>query len=160
MREECASTTGSGKRESATPNVEQGIAEEKKVSHQCNGCAQTLEQKQTFRRCKCCNLVNYCSRKCQRIHWPQHKTLCNAIKHQIRSRTRQDSSSGIFISHLTPKQHHKVVDLVGRRCSIKGKLNGRDSVGHRSPSFYRFSKLHEGELLKRVSERYERTTGW
>ena len=103
----------------------QGLAEEKKVSHQCNGCNQVLEQ--TFWRCECCNLVNYCGTKCQRNHWPQHRTLCNAIKQQIQNRkqTTEDANSGIFVSHLTPKQHQKVVSLVGRRCSTKAKLNGK-----------------------------------
>ena len=95
------------------------------MSHQCNGCNQVLEQ--TFWRCKCCKLVNYCGTKCQRNHWPQHKTLCNAIKQQIQNRkqTTEDANAGIFISHLTPKQHQKVVSLVGRRCSVKAKLNGK-----------------------------------
>ena len=95
------------------------------MSHQCNGCNQVLEQ--TFWRCKCCKLVNYCGTKCQRNHWPQHKTLCNAIKQQIQNRkqTTEDANAGIFISHLTPKQHQKVVSLVGRRCSVKAKLKGK-----------------------------------
>ena len=103
----------------------QGLAEEKTVSHQCNGCNQVLEQ--TFWRCACCKLVNYCGTKCQRNHWSQHKTLCNAIKQETQNRkqTTEDANSGIFISHLTPKQHKKVVSLVGRRCSVKAKFNGK-----------------------------------
>ena len=103
----------------------QGLAEEKQVSHQGNGCNQGLEQ--TFWRCECCKLVSYCGTKCQQNHWPQHKTLCNAIKQQLQGtrQTTEDANSGIFVSHLTPKQHQRVASLVGRRCSIKGKLNGK-----------------------------------
>ena len=71
--------------------------------------------------------MNYCGTKCQRNHWSQHKTLCNAIKQETQNRkqTTEDANSGIFISHLTPKQHKKVVSLVGRSCSVKAKLNGK-----------------------------------
>ena len=29
------------------------------------------------------------------------------------------------MSHLTPKEHEKLIKLVGRRCTVKGKLNGK-----------------------------------
>ena len=29
------------------------------------------------------------------------------------------------MSHLIPKEHAKLIDLVGRRCTIRGKLNGK-----------------------------------
>ena len=71
MRKECALKPG--KRKAATLNMGQGLAEEKKVCHQCNGCDKIFEQSKPFWRCKCCKFVNYCDYKCQRIHWPQHK---------------------------------------------------------------------------------------
>jgi hypothetical protein len=66
--------------------------------------------------------VVYCGKDCQKEHWPEHKILCNAIKHEIEQKTPKtnDTSSGIFVSHLT---HAKVISLVGRRCAIKARLN-------------------------------------
>jgi hypothetical protein len=51
--------------------------------------------------------------------------LSSKSKIAWRKQTTEDANSGIFFSHLTPKQHQKVVSLVGRRCSIKTKLNGK-----------------------------------
>jgi hypothetical protein len=67
----------------------------------------------------------YCGKDCLKAHWPEHKILCNAIKHEIEQKTPKTNytSSGIFVSHLTPKQHAKVISLVGRRCAIKARLN-------------------------------------
>ena len=36
-----------------------------------------------------------------------------------------DNRSQSFISHLTPKEHERLINLVGRRCTVKGKLNGK-----------------------------------
>ena len=33
--------------------------------------------------------------------------------------------NSLFASHLTPKQHATVVGLVGKRCTVKGEINGR-----------------------------------
>ena len=34
-----------------------------------------------------------------------------------------DNRSASFISHLTPKEHERLINLAGRRCTVKGKLN-------------------------------------
>ena len=69
----------------------------------------------------------YCNHACQKAHWSQHKTLCNAVKGEIRkkSETSNSNCSEGFISHLTPKEHERLINLVGRRCTVKGKLNGK-----------------------------------
>ena len=36
-----------------------------------------------------------------------------------------DSSSSTLVSHLTPQQHATVVGLVGKRCTVKGEINGQ-----------------------------------
>ena len=36
-----------------------------------------------------------------------------------------DRHSGGFIGHLTPKEHDKLINLVGRRCTVSAKLNGK-----------------------------------
>ena len=113
-----------GKRGPATPPSGQGLAGEL-PSRQCNHCLKCLIG--NFWRCKCCKLVNYCNRQCQRSDWPHHKALCTAISNREfkHSEAPQDNRQEVFMSHLTPKEHEKLIKLVGRRCTIKGKLNGK-----------------------------------
>ena len=121
MYKKCKST---GKQETATPRSGQGLAGDA-TSHQCNNCAKLLGQ--TFWRCTCCKLVGYCNKICQRAHWSQHKTLCNAIKKEIHNKneTVHDNRSEGFMSHLTPKEHERLINLVGRRYTVSAKLNGK-----------------------------------
>ena len=113
-----------GKRGPATPPSGQGLAGEL-PSRQCNHCLKCLIG--NFWRCKCCKLVNYCNRQCQRSDWPHHKPLCTAISNREfkHSEAPQDNRQEVFMSHLTPKEHEKLIKLVGRRCTVKGKLNGK-----------------------------------
>ena len=48
----------------ATPNLK------------CSNCNKVKSQ---LKRCKCCS-VSYCSVECQRLHWPQHKQICSAVR--------------------------------------------------------------------------------
>ena len=53
--------------------------------------------------------------------------LCNANEY-LSNKAKQenvDSSSSAFVSHLTPQQHATVVGLVGKRCTVKGEINGQ-----------------------------------
>ncbi len=113
-----------GKRETATPRSGQGLAGDA-TSRQCNNCAKLLGQ--TFWRCTCCKLVGYCNEICQRAHWSRHKTLCNAIKKEIHNKneTVHDNRSEGFMSYLTPKEYERLINLVGRRCTVSAKLNGK-----------------------------------
>ena len=36
-----------------------------------------------------------------------------------------EPSSSTFVRHLTPQQHATVVELVGKRCTVKGEINGQ-----------------------------------
>ena len=44
---------------------------------------------------------------------------------QNKNQTPQDNRSKVFISHLTPKEHEKLINLVGRKCTVSGKINGK-----------------------------------
>ena len=53
--------------------------------------------------------------------------LCNAVEY-LSNKAKQenvDPSSSAFVSHLTPQQHAPVVGLVGKRCTVKGEINGQ-----------------------------------
>lgn len=80
-----------------------------------------------FSRCSGCRTTRYCSKKCQKGHWENHKVLCSAIKIlSSESRTNQ-RDEGIFCSHLSPQKHSKLVKLVGERCTIKCHLNNKET---------------------------------
>ena len=46
------------------------------VNLKCSNCNKTKLQ---LKRCKC-RTVSYCSVECQRLHWPQHKYNCSAVR--------------------------------------------------------------------------------
>ena len=121
----CEELEAFGKRVPATPPSGQGLAGEL-TSRQCNHCLKSLNG--NFWRCKCCKLVNYCNRNCHKSDWPHHKALCTAISHREfkHAEASQDNrQEEIFMSHLTPKEHEKLIKLVGRRCIVKKNLNGK-----------------------------------
>ena len=75
-----------------------------------------------YQRCSQCQVVWYCSRRCQKEQWPNHKNICQAIK-VLTQRENPKSTETAFVSHLTPTQHAKIVNLVGRKCTVKCLLN-------------------------------------
>ena len=92
-------------------------------SQKCNHCCKLGGEQGLLRRCGQCKSVWYCSNKCQKEHWPEHKGVCQAIRYL--SQTSNCKSKEIIpcVSHLTPSQHAKVVGLVGKKCMVKCLLN-------------------------------------
>ena len=77
----------------------------------------------TIWQCQGCKAVKYCNKRCQKQHWSEHKKLCCAV--QDLSKAEENSNSVHFISHLTPKQHSKITNLVGNRCTVTYQLGGK-----------------------------------
>ena len=75
-----------------------------------------------YQRCSQCQVVWYCSRRCQKEQWPNHKNICQAIT-VLTERENPKSTETAFVSHMTPTQHAKIVKLVGRKCTVKCILN-------------------------------------
>merc|ERR1712098_742403 len=42
----------------------------------CANCEKLEKSLKEFKKCLGCNSVYYCSKDCQRAHWPSHKNIC------------------------------------------------------------------------------------
>ena len=94
----------------------------------CAGCGKLLKETVVL-QCKGCKAAKYCDQKCQKGHWSEHKVLCSAIQQLSCPNSAKistiDSNSGHFKTHLTFKQHAKVVGLLGKCCMVNCQFNGK-----------------------------------
>lgn len=95
------------------------VVETPQVSYQCNCCAK-VETQVPFPRSSQCQAIWYCSWSCLKELWPDHIIICQAIQELSQ---RVFTLQTAFISLLTPTQHAKVVNLVGRKCAVNSLLN-------------------------------------
>ena len=65
-------------------NNEEGMYYPKEVIERfntgCTFCHLTKGVVPRLRKCATCHIASYCSKECQRKHWPIHKTLCITLK--------------------------------------------------------------------------------
>ena len=85
----------------------------------CGACAENILQ------CSKCKASTYCSKQCQREQWGSHRVLCAAICELSKPREKKT----MFLSHLHPSEHRKLVRLVGEKCQVNCKLNGKRTKG-------------------------------
>lgn len=45
----------------------------------CSACGEG----KALKRCSACKSVNYCSERCQKLHWPAHKPFCSNLKETV-----------------------------------------------------------------------------
>ena len=84
----------------------------------CAGCQKDNTVK--F-RCKRCHTQSYCSRKCQKKCWSEHKVWCDSIV-ELESRVKNKDFADVnFLSKscLSPKEEMKLVKLVGKKCTVE-----------------------------------------
>lgn len=70
-----------------------------------------------------CKTVWYCSENCQSLDSHIHKKLCDAIVYLETANKLEDINEGVYIAHLTPKEHATLTNLVGRKCTVRCFLN-------------------------------------
>ena len=58
-----------------TSILEKRIKERKALERLCSGCGHVKLKKECM-KCAKCKRAYYCNTECQRIHWPQHKSVC------------------------------------------------------------------------------------
>lgn len=105
-----------GKRKGAT-TAGQGVV--KLTESQCHYCKKT----ENLKHCSDCNTVWYCSDTCQSLDSHIHKELCNAIVYLETANQLEDINKGVYIAHLTPKEHATLSNLIGRKCTVRCLLN-------------------------------------
>ena len=80
--------------------------------------------------CSQCHIVYYCSLSCQRKHWTKHASICKALHLLAQSPNDLKSLGSVtngFICHLSPNQQIRLSSLVGKRCILNCKLNGKNA---------------------------------
>lgn len=77
----------------STVQVEGRRAEASRKERTCEACGQVWYR--SMNKCGACGEVAYCSRICQRHHWPSHKAACKRSRAQPRRKTGDDSSLGM-----------------------------------------------------------------
>ena len=78
-------------------------------------------------RCSKCACSVYCSKECQREHYSVHKCLCTAIS-SLEELERQKQFRNFDCSYettMTPRQHQKLVKLIGDKPLIEFTLEGK-----------------------------------
>lgn len=119
---------GSGNRHGLRPRDRKSPLSRKlpEKSQKCVCCQRVAGKDQVSKQCSGCKAVRYCGQKCLKFHWGSHKSLCEAIEHlEKQKRSRVEHGDGyVFASHLTPKQHVAVANLVGKKCKVSCVLNG------------------------------------
>ena len=90
------------------------------LPHCCNGCGAVNKTPQHV--CSGCFAVHYCDKKCQKVHWKKHKTLCQAIKYLSNKEDKNCEDKCVFEGHVDPKTKQRVVELVGERCEVECQI--------------------------------------
>ena len=92
-------------------------------SPKCNGCG---NQSENVLNCSGCQAASYCGTECQGRHWKQHKVLCLAIR-QLENEETEKIKEACISDRVPPKDKEIIAQLVGKQCTIKGRINGMDT---------------------------------
>lgn len=102
----------------------------------CAWCA----SKETLKRCSRCKEVSYCSKTCQRTHWPDHKSSCKsnfAPSEPVEDTSVEDDALALLRSmpqasinrpstDIVPSAAQRTFDISELRLAIFSLLPARD----------------------------------
>ena len=77
--------------------------------------------------CSKCNVSYYCRMTFQNNHRAEHTPFCNAL-HILNTNNWMDHHNEISnCFHLIPKEEVKILQIIGNKCMINSKLNGKET---------------------------------
>ena len=98
-------------------------------SLQCNKCGNTQQKlfrgnrQQKIFRCTRCKYISYCDETPSKDSF----VLRNSVDASLSERKDKAESMGQFITHIDPKDHAKLVNIVGKKCTVPCLLNGKST---------------------------------
>ncbi|PPQ85086.1 hypothetical protein CVT26_005604 [Gymnopilus dilepis] len=66
----------------------------------CSNCANVSQNGQELQRCGRCKMTWYCSKDCQKKHWPAHKTSCKETPSSIPKMITSFMANKVLLHHL------------------------------------------------------------
>ncbi|KAJ7440560.1 hypothetical protein B0H11DRAFT_2352637 [Mycena galericulata] len=118
----------------------------------CSHCLQTQRSHAAkLALCKSCGIDRYCSKECQKAHWPNHKAGCKAAKE-----LRLDIAQRSGIELAMPDFHAWLgyYDTPLKNCAIASMRLTEDPHRERKPIFH-VQLLHKGSSTLPVWDRFE-----
>ena len=109
---------------SCTRGGGESVAAKNSPNIHCNFCSKVIKS-DTRPLCNGCKVVFYCDKNCQKRHWKDRKILCQAISSIQASKIDCKSPRNNSVTHLTPKEHLKIVQIVGEKCVFECLLDGK-----------------------------------
>ena len=93
------------------------------VCAKCNAIA----NKEPFKKCAKCRCAAYCSKECQKEHWPVHKTVCKSAPKELCSQktTAVVSLSSSVVTVKATTQDPKCTSMEGTRINTYMDPDGR-----------------------------------
>lgn len=88
-------------------------------SQSCASCKKNKERR-PLKCCSVCKNTLYCSKECQKAHWPTHKRdcgprACSGVKKQVIQSRGKSEKKNVFAAGNT----NTVRELVGKKCLIR-----------------------------------------
>ena len=137
-----------------------GVAADQVLKSHICVCCKKEERLNLFKQCSSCHAVRYCSLRCQKSHWKEHKPLCSAIKF-LYAQNKKDgvTDSGMYVSHLTPRQHTTVTKLTLKLCeTLEPKFRRPQRVRY-PPRMFTYSSLGQ-PTISAVQASTSLAPGW
>jgi hypothetical protein len=115
------------------------------VSLVCVGCHAQLA---TY-HCSACQCAHYCSEKCQRVHWQQHKPMCQFLQAEVGEKRKQrpDDDPTDIIVFKPPASFDKLPwlmwNVLAKRIDSQTTLRNLLTT---APNFERFARGDKGNV--------------